>query len=437
MVKRRKPEPLRHIAGDGDRSSPMTRSETPTLSVGAVLGVARSERGESIDEVAAALRIRSGFLEAIESNRFGDLPGATYAIGFVRSYAEYLGLDADDAVRRFKDQAVGLDRRPKLVFPVPAPSDGRFPGAAVLIISLVIGAVAYGAWFYSGAELPPVAGLVPDPPQESDAPADSAPPTPWFNAVNDQADAAGPSATSRAADDGSGEAPGTAAGGADTPPEAGDAAALAGAEPAVPAADEDASEPAAEPSRIEDDGTAEAPDPSGETPPGEPSVRQLGAAERDSTGASDDSSEAAEALALSIAEAAEEVSVAAVEPAAGPDQAAGEGPSPPMRAARVEGSASAAQAAAIASGRQIMIRATYDSWVQVRDSRNEPMFGRVLRAGDVYAVPNVAGLLLDTGNAGALEIEVDGRPLPPLGAFGEIRRDIALDTLALGHGASR
>jgi cytoskeleton protein RodZ len=188
---------------------------------------------------------------------------------------------------------------------------------------------------------------------------------------------------------------------------------LAGAEPAVPAADEDASEPAAEPSRIEDDGTAEAPDPSGETPPGEPSVRQLGAAERDSTSASDDSSEAAEALALSIAEAAEEGSVAAVEPAAGPDQAAGEGPSPPavappappMRAARVEGSAS--------------------------------MFGRVLRAGDVYAVPNVAGLLLDTGNAGALEIEVDGRPLPPLGGFGEIRRDIALDTLALGHGASR
>jgi cytoskeleton protein RodZ len=135
---------------------------------------------------------------------------------------------------------------------------------------------------------------------------------------------------------------------------------------------------------------------------------------------------------------AEAASVATVETAAGADAPAHSVPAapdlatlgPPIRAAPIEPSASAAQAAAIEADRQITIRATYDSWVQVRDRRNEPMFERVLRVGDVYSVPSVAGLLLDTGNAGALEIEVDGRRLPPLGAFGEVRRDIALDKLA-------
>jgi hypothetical protein len=130
-----------------------------------MLSAARARNGESIDDVANALRIRKGFLEAIESDRFGDLPAAAYAIGFIRSYAEHLGLDADELVGRFKDQAVGADTQPRLDFPVPIPRDARVPGAAIVMISLIIGAGAYGAWYFSRSDTPPIVALVPDPPE--------------------------------------------------------------------------------------------------------------------------------------------------------------------------------------------------------------------------------------------------------------------------------
>jgi len=59
----------------------------------------------------------------------------------------------------------------------------------------------------------------------------------------------------------------------------------------------------------------------------------------------------------------------------------------------------------------------------------------VLRAGETYRVPNRSGLTLMTGNAGGIEIVVDGRTLPPLGAEGTIRREISLDRDKLLSGA--
>jgi cytoskeleton protein RodZ len=50
-----------------------------------------------------------------------------------------------------------------------------------------------------------------------------------------------------------------------------------------------------------------------------------------------------------------------------------------------------------------------------------------LRAGDTYFVPNRPGLLLLTGNAGALEVSVDGQALPPIGPIGAVRRNVSLD----------
>ena len=55
--------------------------------VGSLLRATRLRIGEDVQEVSAALRIRRAYLEAIEDGRFNDLPGVTYAIGFVRTYA--------------------------------------------------------------------------------------------------------------------------------------------------------------------------------------------------------------------------------------------------------------------------------------------------------------------------------------------------------------
>ena len=61
--------------------------------------------------MAGQLHIRLAYLKAIEDGRFKDLPGLTYASGFVRSYADYLGLDGEEMVRRFREEIAGMDRQ--------------------------------------------------------------------------------------------------------------------------------------------------------------------------------------------------------------------------------------------------------------------------------------------------------------------------------------
>src|SRR3546814_16063178 len=58
---------------------------------------------------------------------------------------------------------------------------------------------------------------------------------------------------------------------------------------------------------------------------------------------------------------------------------------------------------------RVMIRATGDSWVQVRDAQGAALFTRVLREGDVYRVPEQSGLRLATGNAGDRKSVVSGK----------------------------
>ncbi|WP_193368542.1 RodZ domain-containing protein [Pelagibius marinus] len=85
---------------------------------------------------------------------------------------------------------------------------------------------------------------------------------------------------------------------------------------------------------------------------------------------------------------------------------------------------------------RIVLKASQDAWVQVRDRQGTLLLTRVLRVGDTYQVPNQDDLTLLTGNAGGLEILVDGRALAPLGPVGAVRRNIPLNPEALLGGAS-
>ena len=91
--------------------------------LGADLKAARVRNGLDLVEVAEELRIRGAHLHAIEEGLFDKLPAPVYAIGFVRSYADYLGLDGEIAVEAFKQEASGLDGETKLVFPSPIPRE--------------------------------------------------------------------------------------------------------------------------------------------------------------------------------------------------------------------------------------------------------------------------------------------------------------------------
>src|SRR5712671_3636906 len=91
--------------GDGQQSA--WRAAT----IGDLLRETREQYGTTVEQVGATLRIRPAFLQAIEDNHYGRLPGLVYAVGFVRTYADYLGLDGEVIAQRFKNEAAGLETK--------------------------------------------------------------------------------------------------------------------------------------------------------------------------------------------------------------------------------------------------------------------------------------------------------------------------------------
>ncbi|MDN5347732.1 MAG: hypothetical protein PWP65_1296, partial [Clostridia bacterium] len=71
--------------------------------IGEQLRRARQEKGLTLHEVEEATKIRLKYLNALEEEAFDELPGRVYAIGFLRNYARYLGLDAEELVRQLKE----------------------------------------------------------------------------------------------------------------------------------------------------------------------------------------------------------------------------------------------------------------------------------------------------------------------------------------------
>jgi transcriptional regulator with XRE-family HTH domain len=69
---------------------------------GASLKKARESKGISLDQIAIETRISSRFLTAIENEEFHLLPGGIFNRGFVRAYAEQVGIDPDQAVADYE-----------------------------------------------------------------------------------------------------------------------------------------------------------------------------------------------------------------------------------------------------------------------------------------------------------------------------------------------
>jgi cytoskeleton protein RodZ len=76
---------------------------------------------------------------------------------------------------------------------------------------------------------------------------------------------------------------------------------------------------------------------------------------------------------------------------------------------------------------RVVLHANADSWIQVRDSQGSLLITRVLKPGESYNVPNQQGLTMVTGNAGGLDISVDGTVIPRIGDTGRVARNVSLD----------
>jgi cytoskeleton protein RodZ len=120
--------------------------------VGDVLQRQREALGLDLSEVAEALKIKAPYLAALEAGSPGQLPGPVYAVGFLRAYANHLGLDADEMLRRFKQDSAALGRKPDLAFPMPL-GERSIPGSGMLLVAAILAFCGYGTWhFLSTAE---------------------------------------------------------------------------------------------------------------------------------------------------------------------------------------------------------------------------------------------------------------------------------------------
>lgn len=151
---------LREISGDSDM---------PADTVGQELRAGRLRRGDDLATVSRDLKIRKDHLEAVEEDRLENLPGRTYAIGFVRSYAGYLGLNATEMVERYKQEISGRhDDHMPTVAPIPD-DQRRLPQGWRFVAGIVVLAVGYGVWHLLSAgsapqAVPPAPSLAPPKP---------------------------------------------------------------------------------------------------------------------------------------------------------------------------------------------------------------------------------------------------------------------------------
>ncbi len=108
-----------------------------SLSVGEILKRARVQHGLSTAQVQAALRIKLLYIEALEKSDFERLPGQAYVVGYIKSYAEYLGLDSGKLVQLLRKQSGPQVTKPAHIFPV-ASDEQKIPSKRIIAISTVL-----------------------------------------------------------------------------------------------------------------------------------------------------------------------------------------------------------------------------------------------------------------------------------------------------------
>lgn len=324
---------------DGAGTTESNRAGGGLAEVGAMLRRRREEVGHDLAAVAANTHIRPNYLKAIEEGRRRDLPGTAYMIGYVRTYADYLGFDGNRLVTDYHAQLAGPRKK---VEKQAEPALAGLPQIQITPVSLVVAVLALGVVAYAG----------------------------WSYFSDDD------------------EVPETAA--VETPAEA----------PAeVPAAPATVVDPAAA-----------------------PPVGSTGGAEASATGEAQP-----EAVAGVTSEPATEDQVPPeADVTAATEEVAEESPPQPE--------AEAAEAETTTG--KIVVRARLESWIQVTNANKEVLFSRVLRAGETYTVPDEEGLMFTTGNAGGVEILLDGKKLKSLGTVGLVRRGIPLDPKKLKDGSA-
>lgn len=461
----------------------MSEDKSPEISVGAAEESNAAELGgmlretriafqRELSDVASELRIRLVYLEAIEEGRLDRLPGPTYASGFLRAYGDYLGLDGSDLVNKFKLAGGVGPGRMDLQLPSPV-EEGRLPTGSILLVAAMLAFGAYGGWYYLSSQgrdpmkfvaslpahlvalvggkidaQPEVKTMADADPVENQTPAAETPASelsdePDRTAEETSAAPESPNPTAVVSEQSLNSENAeetkivdkveavTSASAAPILPDAPPAELPSDAPPPVPADPQISTPVTAGPAATVSSDVIEKTEPAidaVDTPP----VRQP-----------PPSRPIAIAPVAPVEPETPAVSTASiVAPVAPPSQPTADKytvPESGVAAKVVVNTLPALPAAQVSTptptqnayADRVIVRATADSWVEVRSGDQDPMLSKVLHAGEIYEVPPLPGLMLATGNAGGILIVVNGRALPLLGPLGAVRRDVALDPESL------
>jgi len=132
--------------------------DAAVVEIGSALREARERLGLELGDVERETRIRTRYLAALEQERFELLPGRAYAKGFLRVYAEFVGLDARLLVEAFDARVPEPESEPAA--PAVARRRTRAPRPRALplaLVAVVLAAAAIAAWQLSGSNPPKAA----------------------------------------------------------------------------------------------------------------------------------------------------------------------------------------------------------------------------------------------------------------------------------------
>ena len=347
--------------------------------IGKMLEEARKEKGLSIEKVAARINVRKLYLRAIEAGDLAALPGGIYTVGFIKVYSKFLGLDADEFVRRVKADEIPMRRTEQPSFQperlAEIFNESNLPSKKTIIISgagfcLIILAVV--GW-----------SLVPKPFISTNIESESA-----FEVVD----------TTK-------------------PPKVDHNTSALGVAP-----------PADVPGTVTDieSGTNRGrlwPNKADTTQNTENIGSQKAVEQAENTTSS---AQSATAEQPSGGNTAGNISIGTSEQPPGFFQPADASTSVSGEQPADSGTAEVASAPG-----QTVLKATQASWVRIRDKQNQIIFTKTLQPGEEFIVPSQEGLTLHTGNAGGLDVFIGGERLGPLGAPAQIIRKVDLSSQAL------
>ena len=347
-------------------------SETVLKKIGKILQTERREQGLTRQEISAQLRIAERYLKNIEIGNADELPTMAYVIGYVRTYANFLKLDAALLCAELKTSLSAQESRPQYEF-INQKFQQKSTAGRTALAALVAGVVFYGGWYaMTTSPSDPAIGTT----------ADQAPEVQFDTVANIEIDTAAGVTGENAHED------------VLTPNvEVGNDTVIADAQPTVTEV--------------------------------LPETSTLPVSETQDTAVDVASAAAPTATTAAIPVAIDDLPKV---DAGGVETTVTETASV---ATSILSDGDNSVTAAIATNRipekEITVLATANSWVEVTRADGSVVSQRLMRKGETYIVPGGEDLFLTTGNAGGLEIKLGLSDAVTLGGWGETLSDLPLD----------